>query len=61
MDSQQPQLTSIEHSQQQPSTTNDMAGTINNYIHPGATQHFYHSCHVSVTSNAAPAAAVPTG
>ena len=60
MDSQQPQLTSTEDSQLQPSTTDDMAGTItiNNYIHPGATQHFYHSCHVT---NAAPAAAVPTG
>ena len=55
---QQPQLTSTEYSQPQPSTTDDMAGTINNYIHPGATQHFYHSCHVT---NAAPAAAVPTG
>jgi hypothetical protein len=54
--SQQPQLTSTEYSQPQPSTTDDMAGTINNYIHPGATQHFYHSCHVT---NAAPAAAVP--
>lgn len=58
MDSQQPQLTSTEDSQPQPSTTDDMAGTINNNIHPGATQHFYHSCHVT---NAAPAAAVPTG
>jgi hypothetical protein len=35
-----------------------MAGTINNNIHPGATQHFYQSCHVT---NAAPAAAVPIG
>ena len=58
MDSQQPQLTSTEYSQPQPSTTDDMAGTINNYIHPGATQHFYHSCHIT---NAAPAAVVPTG
>jgi len=48
MDSQQPQLTSTEYSQPQPSTTDDMAGTINNYIHPGATQHFYHSCHVTL-------------
>ena len=56
MGSQQPQLTSTEDSQ--PSTTDDMAGTINNNIHSGATQHFYHSCHVT---NVAPAAAVPTG
>jgi hypothetical protein len=35
-----------------------MAGTITNNIHSGATQHFYHSCH---GTNAAPAAAVPTG
>jgi hypothetical protein len=56
MDSQQPQLTSTGDSQ--PSTTDDMAGTINNNIHSGATQHFYHSCHVT---NVAPAAAVPTG
>ena len=57
MDSQQPQLTSTEDSQ--PSTTDDMACTINNNIlHSGATQHFYHSCHVT---NVAPAAAVPTG
>ena len=46
MDSQQPQLTSTEDSQ--PSTTDDMAGTINNNIHSGATQHFYHSCHVTL-------------
>jgi hypothetical protein len=58
MDSQQPQLTSTEDSQPQPSTTDDMAGTITNNIHSGATQHFYHSCH---GTNAAPAAAVPTG
>ena len=56
MDSQQPQLTSTEDSQ--PSTTDDMACTINNNIHSRATQHFYHSCHFT---NAAPAAAVPTG
>ena len=56
MDSQQPQLTSTGDSQ--PSTTDDMAGTIHNNIHPGATQHFYHSCHFT---NASPAAAVPTG
>ena len=56
MDSQQSQLTSTEDSQ--PSTTDDMAGTIINNIHSGATQHFYHSCHVT---NVAPAAAVPTG
>jgi hypothetical protein len=35
-----------------------MACTINNNIHSGATQHFYHSCYVT---NVAPAAAVPTG
>ena len=56
MDSQQSQLTSTEDSQ--PSTTGDMTGNINNYIHTGATQHFYNSCHVI---NAGQAAAVPTG
>ena len=58
MDSQQPQLTSTEYSQPQPSTTDDMTGNINNYIHTGATQHFYNSCHVT---NAGQAATVPTG
>ena len=56
--SQQPQLTSTEYSQPQPSTIYDMTGNINNYIHTGATQHFYNSCHVT---NAGQAAAVPTG
>ena len=55
---QQPQLTSTEYSQPQPSTTDDMTGNINNYIHTGATQHFYNSCHVT---NAGQAATVPTG
>jgi hypothetical protein len=32
MDSQQPQLTSTEYSQLQPSTLDDMAGTINAII-----------------------------
>jgi hypothetical protein len=35
-----------------------MAYNVNNYIHPGATQYFYHKCCVT---NAAPAAAFPTG
>ena len=55
---QQPQLTSTEYSQPQPSTTDDMTGNINNYIHTRATQHFYNSCHVT---NAGQAATVPTG
>jgi hypothetical protein len=56
IDSQQP--ISTEDSQPQPSTTDEMASNVNNYIHPGATQYFYHKCCVT---NAAPAAAFPTG
>jgi hypothetical protein len=56
IDSEQP--ISTEDSQPQPSTTDEMASNVNNYIHPGATQYFYHKCCVT---NAAPAAAFPTG
>ena len=60
MDSQQPQLTSIEDSRQLPATTDGMAVNITNHNHiqSGSTQNIYHNCNVNIP---APARADPKG